>query len=143
MLKTAALLLVLSAVAMAQAPASRWGAPEEPIVKQIIADERAWAELACGPQQLDFIADDFQGTAPSGQRYGREVATRMPKSPDTDCRLGTVKVHFFGADLAIAYGAESSVRNRAPHCLVWTDTWLKRNGRWQIISAQDNRGKCE
>lgn len=28
-------------------------------------------------------------------------------------------------------------------CLVWTDTWLKRDGKWQIIAAQDVVVKCQ
>jgi hypothetical protein len=27
-------------------------------------------------------------------------------------------------------------------CLVWTDTWLKRDGKWQIIAAQDVVVEC-
>jgi hypothetical protein len=28
-------------------------------------------------------------------------------------------------------------------CQVWTDTWLKRGGTWQIIASHDNRVKCK
>jgi hypothetical protein len=27
-------------------------------------------------------------------------------------------------------------------CLVWTDTWLRREGKWQIITAMDVRVEC-
>ena len=30
----------------------------------------------------------------------------------------------------------------AKRCLVWTDTWLRRNGQWQIIAAQDTILPC-
>ena len=26
---------------------------------------------------------------------------------------------------------------------IWTDTWLKRNGQWQIVAAQDNWAKTK
>jgi hypothetical protein len=26
---------------------------------------------------------------------------------------------------------------------VWTDTWLKRNRKWQIAAAQDNKVDCK
>jgi hypothetical protein len=53
-----------------------------------------------------------------------------------------VKVRFFGDSIAIAYGAESSVikdsnGKATKRCLIWTDTWLKRAGKWQIVAAQD------
>src|SRR4030095_3703286 len=52
---------------------SRWGLPGEETVKFIIAAEAKWANSACGPQPdlKDVIADDFQGTSPSGRRYDK------------------------------------------------------------------------
>jgi hypothetical protein len=29
------------------------------------------------------------------------------------------------------------------HCLTWTDTWLKRDGKWQIIGVQDAQFPCK
>jgi hypothetical protein len=45
------------------------------------------------------------------------------------------------------YGAESKTVTLADgkperRCLLWTDTWLRRNGKWQIIAVQDNRIEC-
>ncbi len=129
---------------------SRWGSPEEETVKFIIAAEAKWANSACSPQPdlKDVIADDFQGTSPSGRRYGKEEAiTADTKSHSRDCRLGEVKVRFFGDSIAIAYGAESAVSKakdgkETKRCLIWTDTWLKRAGKWQIVAAQDTGIPC-
>ena len=30
----------------------------------------------------------------------------------------------------------------AKRCLIWTDTWLKRAGKWQIVTAQDTLIPC-
>src|SRR5947208_2726585 len=51
---------------------SRWGSPDDPTVKFIIAIEAKWASSSCSPQPdlKDVIADDFQGTATDGHRYG-------------------------------------------------------------------------
>ena len=130
---------------------SRWGSPEEETVKFIIAAEAEWANSACSPQPAlkTVIADDFQGTSPSGRRYGKEKAiTTDTKSLSRDCQLGEVKVRFFGDSIAIAYGAESAVSkakegSEAKHCLIWTDTWLKRAGKWQIVAAQDTNIPCK
>ena len=56
-------------------------------------------------------------------------------------------MRFFGDSIAIAYGAESRIAKtkegvEAPRCQVWTDTWLKRNGQWQIVAAQDTVIPC-
>ena len=130
---------------------ARWGSPGEETVKFIIAAEAKWANSACSPQPdlKEVIADDFQGTSPSGGRYGKEHAISTDtKSLSRDCQLGEVKVRFFGDSIAIAYGAESAVSKgkdgkEAKHCLIWTDTWLKRAGKWQIVAAQDTNIPCQ
>ena len=129
---------------------SRWGSPAEETVKFIIAAEAKWANSACNPQPdlKDVIADDFQGTSPSGRCYGKKDAiTADTKSLSRDCQLGEVEVRFFGDSIAIAYGAESAVSKakdgkETNRCLIWTDTWLKRAGKWQIVAAQDTGIPC-
>ena len=112
---------------------SRWGSPEEETVKFIIAAEGKWANSACSPQPdlKNVIADDFEGTSPSGRRYGKnEAITADSESGSRDCQLGEVKVRFFGDSIAIAYGRESAVKAKdgkeTKTCLIWTDTWLRR-----------------
>lgn len=115
-----------------------------------MAAEAKWASSACSPQPdlKDIIADDFQGTSTKGKRYGKEDAIITDtKSLARDCQLGEVKVRFFGDSIAIAYGAESRMRKEndgkeTKVCQVWTDTWLKRAGKWQIVAAQDTVVPC-
>jgi hypothetical protein len=130
---------------------SRWGSPAEETVKFIKTIEAKWANAACSPQPdlKDIFADDFQGTSPKGRRYGKEDASMTDtKSLSRNCQLGEVKVRFFGDSMAIAYGAESSMAKgnngkETKQCLVWTDTWLKRAGKWQIVAAQDTKVLCD
>ena len=146
----ASLLFFLGGIASSSyAQESRWGSPEEETVKFIIAAEAKWANSVCSPQPdlKDVIADDFQGTSPSGRRYDKAKAIAPDtKSLSRDCQLGEVKVQFFGDSIAIAYGAESAVKAKdgkeTKHCLIWTDTWLKRAGKWQIVAAQDTGIPC-
>jgi len=129
---------------------SRWGSPNEDIVKLIVAVEAKWASSACSPQPdlKGVIADDFQGTSTKGQRYGKEEAiTTDTKSLSRDCQLGEVKVRFFGDSIAVAYGAENRIikdndGKETKRCQIWTDTWLKRAGKWQIVAAQDTIVPC-
>ena len=130
---------------------SRWGSPDEDTVKFIKAAEAKWASSACSTQSdlKTVIADDFQGTSPSGRRYGKDEAIRTgTKSLARDCQLGEVKVRFFGDSIALAYGEESSLikgndGKETKQCLIWTDTWLKRGGKWQIVGAQDTILSCK
>ena len=129
---------------------SRWGSADDPTVKFMIDFEAKWATSSCSPQPelKTVIADDFQGTSTTGKRYDKAAAiANDPKAVARDCQLGEVKVRFFGDSIAIAYGAESRIlkeadSKEAKRCQVWTDTWLKRNGQWQIVAAQDTIIPC-
>jgi catechol 2,3-dioxygenase-like lactoylglutathione lyase family enzyme len=42
------------------------------------------------------------------------------------------------------YAIRQSMQDaEAKRCQVWTDTWLKRNGQWQIVAAQDTVIPCD
>jgi len=67
------------------------------------------------------------------------------------CALDDAKVRFFssssGENVAIVYGSEHAIGKDKTHpdakvCQVWTDTWLKRDGKWQIAASQDNKVDC-
>jgi hypothetical protein len=53
---------------------SRWGSPDDPLVKFVIAIEAKWASSSCSPQPdlKAVIADDFQGTATNGHATTRQ-----------------------------------------------------------------------
>lgn len=120
--------------------------------KWIVAQETAWAEQECTHKSIlaDLLADDFMGASPKGNRYNKAQAmaeSASSTSQATDCRLLHTDVRFFGASTAVIYGSETAVEtspNEKPerHCLIWTDTWLKRGGKWQIVAAQDTAFKC-
>lgn len=145
MVAAAALTVFLTA----QAQQGQWAADDDPTAQSIIDMERQWAEDACTHNGIvpTILADDFQGTAPNGERYTKPDEVKQEKTSTTearDCRLHEARVRFFGDNIALVYGSESSTRKDAEgkdvtRTLVWTDTWLKRNGRWQIVAAQDTR----
>src|SRR5579864_1536240 len=139
---------------------SHWATAGDPTAKYITDSERQWAESGCTHNGIEpkILADDFQGTsAEDGSRYDKahEVAQGADtKHSESDCRLLDAKVRFFATgggtadDLAMVYGSETATRKGkdgklAPHCQTWTDTWLKRNGKWQIIAAQDALFPCK
>jgi hypothetical protein len=139
-------------VVPACAQQSHWASNDDPTAKYIIEMERKWAEGVCTDNGVvaGLLADDFQGTAPNGARFTKADELRDEKGPHTahDCGLDEARVRFFGDSLAMVYGKEHAVgkdkdQPNARVCQVWTDTWLKRNGKWQVIAAQDNRFECK
>jgi hypothetical protein len=51
--------------------------------------------------------------------------------------LDYANVRFFG-DVAVAQGSETLTHKDGTKKLsVWVDTWIRRNGQWQIIVAED------
>ena len=145
-------LLILAAVSSLPllAQTTEWAPASDPLVRYIIESERKWVESNCieQPDLKSIIADDFQGTGPGGKRFAKaEAISTDTSSLDHGCQLDGVKVRYFGEDVAIAYGEERSMhkgddRRESLRCLVWTDTWLKRNNKWQIISGQDTAVPC-
>jgi hypothetical protein len=141
--------IALSLVAVpVTAQQSRWAPPGDPVAKSLIDGERRWAEAACDGnlEMQSILASDFYGTTPDNARYSKsdEIASvKSAKQRDRDCRLGAVKIHFFGNSLALLYGSETRIAPQSDgtsqkQTLVWTDTWINRNGTWQIVAAQDN-----
>ena len=131
---------------------SHWASADDKTAKYIIEMERKWAEGVCVDNGVvaGLLADDFQGTSPSGTRFNKADELRDEKGPRTahDCGLDGAKVHFFGDSLALVYGSEHATgkdksQPSAKICQVWTDTWLKRDGKWQIVASQDNRLPCK
>lgn len=132
--------------------AGEMSAEQSATAKWLVEKSKAWADQACGGKWVisDLLADDFRGTAPKGLRYGKPTGA-PPDDPNTkwstDCSLDETEVRFFGADVAVVYGAESKTvalpdGKQERRCLVWTDTWMRRDGKWQIIAVQDNRVDC-
>jgi len=145
-------LIVLLAVALEgsacaqQVGEGKWADENDPVAKQLIEQERKWALLYCTPSNViqEFVADDFVGTSPEGPTYTKSglLGRHKAPAPEHDCKLLSAKVRFFGADLAIIYGSETAVRTGADgedfqRTLIWTDTVLRRNGKWQLIAVQD------
>ncbi len=90
-----------------------------------------------------ILADDFVGVDPSdGHPYNKREeisSTRQERGEYISDHLADVKIRFFG-NAAIAQGSESWERRTGKPRrgrFVWTDTWVLRNGRWQIVAAED------
>ncbi len=111
--------------------------------RYIIESERQWAESVAsgdtGPVER-ILANDILGVDPKGNLYDKaKMISDTHEAPKffISNRLNGVKVRFYG-DTAIAQGSESWERRMGERGrFVWTDTWLRRHGRWQIVAAED------
>ena len=135
----------------AYAQQSHWASADDKTARYITEMEQKWAEGVCVDNGVvaSLLAEDFQGTSTQGARFTKADELKDEKGARTarDCGLDSAKVRFFGDSMAIVYGSEHAVgkeksQPNARVCQVWTDTWLKRGGTWQIIASQDNRVSC-
>jgi hypothetical protein len=111
--------------------------------RYIIDSERHWAEsVATGDTSAieHILADDFIGVDPKGRLYTKQQMideTRNAPKYFVSNRLNDVKVRFY-RKTAVAQGSETwEKRSGERGRFVWTDTWVRRNGRWQIVAAED------
>ena len=120
------------------------GGHDPRVLKYICDSERAWAEsVASGDTSAvkRILSDDFIGVDPKGQLYRKpEMIADTAKAPNyfSSNRLNDVIVRFYG-NMVVAQGSETWTRKKNGEVgrFVWTDTWLKRGGKWQIIAAED------
>ncbi len=121
-------------------------APDRVADEKTIRDgEAAWAEaVALGDTAAvgALLADDYRGVAPDGSVTDKKSEleeTRTGPSRFVSNQLVEFHVRFYG-DTAVAQGAEVwEKRDGEPRRgrYVWTDTWLRRGGRWQVVAAED------
>jgi ketosteroid isomerase-like protein len=125
---------------------SRAQGPKEIDAAQIISDgERKWAEIVVTGDAASLepmLADDFWALSPDGTFHGKDVElaeTRKNYGLFLSNHVTEVKVRLFG-DVAIAHGSETwEMKSGTPKRgrYVWTDTWVKRNGKWQVAASAD------
>lgn len=141
------LVLAISApagAAHAKAPICR--APnlvsQQDVERYIVQSEHAWAKsVATNDASIvkRILADDFIWVL-DGKVVDKKTAVKwaaagpgafLSNEPDY------VHVRFFG-DTAVAQGSETWTKKGGKRGkFVWTDTWVKRAGCWQIVNAQD------
>jgi ketosteroid isomerase-like protein len=89
-----------------------------------------------------ILADDFVGVAPDGTFYDKAEEIKNTREDNGNTlfnHANEIKVRFFG-DTAVAQGSETwerRVGEPKKGSYIWTDTWVKRNGKWQIVAAED------
>jgi len=144
--KRALLFWLVSICGTANAQAATCPAPkftrQTAVERYIVASEEAWAKsVATNDASVvkRILADDFlwvlDGRLVDKKNAVKEAAegpgSFVSNEPDY------VHVRFFG-NTAVAQGSETWTRKDGRRGkFVWTDTWVRRAGCWQIVNAQD------
>ena len=106
--------------------------------------EKQWAEsVASGDTSVikRILADDFIGVDPEGNQYDKQSMVRGTFTAPAYFKsnhLNNVKIRFY-ENFAIAQGDETWTRKDLDSTgrFVWTDTWIYRDNRWEIVAAED------
>jgi hypothetical protein len=108
--------------------------------------EEDWAALAVRkiPGLLDrILSDDYVGVSSKGDVRSKADQIRMDTGPGGEfksSKLDYVHYRHFG-DAVIAQGEESLQRKdgKPDLTLIWTDIWMFRDGKWQVVASQDSK----
>ena len=139
-----ALTLGVAASAPAHPPqAARYDrAAAERYIRQASAD---WAtSVATNDASVlkRILAEDFVWVL-DGRVIGKKQALTEAAAgpgPFLSNKLDYVHIRFFG-DTAVAQGRETWRRSRGKvlhGSFIWTDTWVRRGGQWQVVASQDD-----
>lgn len=115
---------------------------------QIKKREQDWAQatLKEGASAVDqYEADDIISTDPSGRVTDKAQDKQDLSSGDLkfqSMELSDLKVHVYG-NTAVAAGANTLKGTYKDQDISgtyrFTDTWVKRNGKWQVVASQGTR----
>lgn len=91
-----------------------------------------------------LVADDFIGTGPGGKVAGKSTLIRETKKDKNNYESAVARklaVRVFGPQVAVATGVATergttAEGRRFEHSYRFTDTWMARRGRWQVIASQ-------
>ena len=132
------LLVVLTAASLG------WGQTEK-VEQTVMQMERDWAQalVKADVATMDrILADDWFGQGPPGGSSNKAGALAALKSgaPKYDSvTVGERKVRVFG-DVAVVTGTQdekSSYKGKdSSGHYVWTDVFVKRQGKWQAVVSQ-------
>ena len=110
----------------------------------ILKSAQEWAEAINAGDSLvidKIVADDFVGVSLRGDIYDKQTLIRESKLKANRFykpKVFNVTIRFYG-EAAVAQGNETWTKkaDSTSTTNVWTDTWIYRDKKWQIVAAQD------
>ena len=136
----AVVVLLMSFIASAQAPTKGTAGDRD----QILQLERDWTQsfvtmdVAANER---IVAGDFLGTEPDGKRITKADIIAEVKTGEAlasnHLNENDVTIRFYG-ETAVVNGSESwKQKNGKSGRFIWTDIFVKRDGKWQVVASQD------
>jgi hypothetical protein len=131
------------------APARAAEPPRSPhdqaeVERYIRACEAEWAAVEVTRDTAPlrtFLADDYQGVSSRSVVVDKAHELRAPAPSNVvSDKVDYIHLRYASPEVIIAQGGETAVsRDGRRASLIWTDTWMLRNDRWQIVTSQDSR----
>jgi ketosteroid isomerase-like protein len=137
----AMIMALLATFGVAQVTAKATAADRE----QILQVERDWTQSfvtmdVAANQRI--VAEDFLGTEPDGKRIKKADLIAEEKTGEAlisnHLNEDDVTIRFYG-QTAIVNGSESWKRKSDGKTgrWIWTDVFVKRAGKWQVVASHD------
>lgn len=148
----AAIFIVFVALTGAPAQPSD-GGQDEAVAQELMQLERGWVTASIKRDKVwleQFLADEFVSTHPTSgtvKDKTREIADTIdPKMAVASMTLGEMRVRVIG-EVAIVTGSSAETGGGGhltdtDRSYLFTDTFLKRNGKWQLIASHSSRMGC-
>ncbi|HEV2732158.1 MAG TPA: nuclear transport factor 2 family protein [Terriglobales bacterium] len=113
------------------------------ISQTLQATEQAWLNAEKNHDAAAFenlVADDWIAIGPDGKSQTKaERAAEIRTAHTTSATLGDMTVRVFG-DSAVVTGSDDEITvkdgNKSSDHYVWTDVFVKRNGKWLAVASQ-------
>ncbi len=116
---------------------------EDGALIQLIALENQWNQAAAAGDSATLqkvLADEFTNTDQSGKTDNKAQYIYWTKGGEPEWKswkISETKLVSFGGDTAtMAYTIVYTLKHGGPDRLRDTDTFVKRDGRWQIVASQ-------
>ena len=113
------------------------------ISQTLQAMEQAWLDAEKNNDAAAFeqiVADDWIAVNPDGKsRTKAETAAEIKTAHVLSATLGDMRVRVFG-DTALVTGTDDEITmtdgKKSSDHYVWTDVFMKRNGKWLAVASQ-------
>ena len=134
--------LVLAAAVPVQAEQPK--ADSDAAISQTLqAMEQAWLNAEKNHDAAAFyklVADDWIAISPEGKSQTKaERAAEIKTAHIVSATLGDINVRVFG-DTAVVTGTDDEITmtdgKKSSDHYVWTDVFVKRNGKWLAVASQ-------
>ena len=133
--------MLVAAVAAPSIPATD-AASRAAITAYIERCSTEWAMIAVkpNPEAMDrCLADDYAGVSSRGKLVNKATMSAANPTPAKAAGLYYAQPLFKTDSVAIVRGEEwvEPAQGDKRH-LIWTDTWMLRAGKWQVVASQDS-----